>query len=231
MNAEAWATLAHIKTYFEWDYTGAKRGYERANELNPNLAMNHFHFSRHLYLHDQLDKAIEEQIVAKELDPFQPDHSGWLAALFAEKGEFEKAKKELDRTNRLVGESLIINRRRGDVYLNMDQYDSAIYWYDKGGYEAGIAIACFRKGDYDKGKEQLENILSYPLSSGRAYVCSKIYAEIDSVDKFFECAFYQPTYAFTPWLRKTVTNPKILRDSRYEKLMDEMNLPMPLIGE
>ena len=231
MNAEAWATLAHIKTYFEWDYIGAKQGYDRANELNPNLAMNHFHYSRHLYLHDQLDKAIEEQIIAQELDPFQPDHSGWLAVLFAEKGEFEKAKKELDRTNGLVGESLIINRRRGDVYLEMEQYDSAIYWYDKGEYFGGIAIACFRKGDYDKGKEMLDHILSYPLSSGRAYVCSEIYAEIDSVDKFFECAFYQPTYAFTPWLRKTVTNPKILQDPRYEKLMDKMNLPMPLGGE
>jgi len=231
MNAEAWATLAHIKTYFEWDYIGAKQGYDRANELNPNLAMNHFHYSRHLYLHDQLDKAIEEQKIAQELDPFQPDHSGWLAVLFAEKGEFEKAKKELDRTMRLVGESLIIDRRRGDVYLEMEQYDSAIYWYEKGKHEAGIAIACFRKGDYDKGKEQLEHILSYPLSSGRVYVCSEIYAEIDSVDKFFECAFYQPTYAFMPWLRKTITNPKILRDPRYEKLMDKMNLPMPLVGE
>lgn len=231
MNAEAWATLAHIKTYFEWDYIGAKHGYDRANELNPNLAMNHFHYSRHLYLHDQLDKAIEEQMVAQELDPFQPDHSGWLAVLFAEKGEFEKAKKELDRADRLVGESLFNHQRRGDVYLAMEEYDSAIYSYEKGEYYTGIAIACFKKGDYDKGKEMLEHILSYPLNSWQAYMRSLIYAEIDSVDNFFDYASYQPAHALAPWIRKNITNLKIIQDPRYRKLMDKMNLPMPLGGE
>ena len=227
LNAEAWAALAHIKTYFEWDYDGAEYCYKKANEFNPSIAMNHFHYSWHLYLHDQLDRAIEEHILAQELDPFQPGHSGWLAVLYAENGDFEKAKKELDRTTRLVGESMFIHRRRGDVYFKMEQYDSATNSYERGEYYPGIAIARFRLGDFDKGSEMLEHMLSYPLNSWRAYARSRVYAEIDSLDRFFEYANYQSPHAFAPWLRKFVTNPKIIKDPRYRKLMDKMNLPMP----
>ena len=109
----------------------------------------------------------------------------------------------------------------------MEQYDSAIYCYERGEYYAGIAIARFRKGDYDKGNEMLEHILSYPLNSWRAFTRCKVYAEIDSVDRFFEYTDYQPPHAFTPWLRKMISNPKIIQDPRYRKLMNTMNLPMP----
>ena len=126
---------------------------------------------------------------------------------------------------------MFIHRRRGDVSLDMQQYDSAIYCYEKGEYDAGIAIAHFRKGDYDKGKEILDHILSYPLNSVRAFDLSRIYAEIDSAERFFEYANFQPTYAMTPWLRKLITNPKIIQDPRYRELMNKMNLPMPLRGE
>ena len=43
--AEAYASLAHTKTYFGWDYEEAESYYAKANELNPNLAMNHYHYS------------------------------------------------------------------------------------------------------------------------------------------------------------------------------------------
>jgi hypothetical protein len=75
--------------------------------------------------------------------------------------------------------------------------------------------------------EMLEHVLSYPISSWQAYRRAQIYAEIDSLDRFFEYANYDPPHAFAPWLRKTITNPKIIQDPRYKELMDKMNLPMP----
>jgi tetratricopeptide (TPR) repeat protein len=228
LNADAWAALAHIKTYFEWDYDGAEYCYSKANYLNPSIAMNHYHYAWHLFLHDQLDEAIEEHLLAQELDPLQPGHTGWLARLYAEKGEFALAMSEIDRTARIIQGSDFVFRRKGDVYLLMEEYDSALYYYKKGKIYPKVAITYFRKGDFDNGMETLAHVLSYPINSWHAHKRAQLYAEIDSLDRFFEYANYDPPHAFAPWLRKTIINPKIIQDSRYKELMDKMNLPMPM---
>ena len=46
--AEAWATLARIKTEYEWDWVGAEEMYKRAIELNPNYGTAHQAFAVHL---------------------------------------------------------------------------------------------------------------------------------------------------------------------------------------
>lgn len=227
LNAEAWAALAHIKTYFEWDYDGAEYCYNKANELNPCIAMNHFHYACHLFLQDQPERAIEENLIAQELDPLQPGHTGWLARLYAEKGEFALAMNEIDKTTRIIQGSPIAFRQKGDVFFLMEEYDSALYCYEKGLFYDKMAITYYRKGDFNKGMEMLEHVLSYPISSLQAHRRAQIYAEIDSLDRFFEYANYDPPHAFAPWLRKTITNLKIIQDPRYKELMDKMNLPMP----
>lgn len=227
MNAEAWAALAQVKTYFDKDYRDAEYAYEKANQLNPSIAGNHFHYSRQLYLQDQIETAIEEAIIAQKLDPLQQEYYGWLSVLYAKNAEFEKSKKELDRITDLLGESHYIYCKTGEVYLEIEQYDSAMYCYEKGGYDIGIALAQFRKGDRQKGKAMLECVLDFPLNSWQAYRRAQIYAEIDSLDRFFEYANYDPPHASVPWLRKTITNPKIIQDPRYTELMNKMNLPMP----
>ncbi len=227
LNAEAWAALAHTKTYFEWDYEGAEYGYNKANELNPSIAMNHYHYAWHLYLHDRLDEAIEEHKLAQELDPLKPGHTYWLGWLYVEKGDYEKAMIEIKRATRIRENAPGIFRRLGYYYLKKEQYDSAIYAYEKGQDNAGLGISYFRKGEFDKGMEVIQKVLAYPLNSYRAVTRCKLYAEIDSLDRFFEYANYEPPHAFSPWFRKTITNPKVINDPRYRQLMDKMNLPMP----
>lgn len=33
------------KLYYDWDWDGAEREFRRANELNPSLAMNRYHYA------------------------------------------------------------------------------------------------------------------------------------------------------------------------------------------
>src|SRR5256885_1926309 len=40
-HAEAWASLAAVKWWFDWDWDGAEQAYKRAIELNPNYATAH----------------------------------------------------------------------------------------------------------------------------------------------------------------------------------------------
>lgn len=230
-NAEAWGALAHVKTYFEWDYDGAVYCYHMANALNPNMAVNHYHYSWHLWLFDSLDKAIEEHKIAQSLDPLDPGHSAFLAWLYVEAGDLEQARKEADRALRIEDNPIgYINL--GRVYMAKEQYDSAELAFNKAGPWAKhyLGINYFRSGQIDKGLEIIRELESRPINSYLAYSLINLYAEIDSVDKYFHYANYEPASAFMPWARHD-RNPKIIADPRFKELMDKMNLPMPTLPQ
>ena len=234
-NAEAWAALAHTKTYFEHDYKGAEIGYKKANDLNPSMAFNHYHYAWHLYLFDSLDKAIEEHKIAQKLDPFFTIHTYWLGGLLSEKGAFEEAKGEIRKALAMDDDTFKPHALLGDIYREQGKLDSAEY-----AFQQAMEIQPFAKytdylhyclsiGEDDKGLQILsEAKRELPPGSFTSYVLAKAYAEIDSVDQFFKYANHEPPYAFVPWFRQVVTSSVIINDPRYKKLMDKLNLPMPL---
>ena len=75
--------------------------------------------------------------------------------------------------------------------------------------------------------ESIRYIESFPLNSKGAYYLARLYAEIDSLDSFFEYANYEPRFFETPFFRKWITNPVVINDPRFKELMDKMDLPMP----
>nr|NIP79515.1 tetratricopeptide repeat protein [Gemmatimonadota bacterium]NIQ54251.1 tetratricopeptide repeat protein [Gemmatimonadota bacterium]NIU74458.1 tetratricopeptide repeat protein [Gammaproteobacteria bacterium]NIX44432.1 tetratricopeptide repeat protein [Gemmatimonadota bacterium]NIY08650.1 tetratricopeptide repeat protein [Gemmatimonadota bacterium] len=87
--AEAHAALADVMVYHAWDWEGAARAFHRANELNPNLAMNRYHYAWFLYLLGRLDEAIVQHRLAKRLDPLTPLHTAWLGYLYMMDGRPE----------------------------------------------------------------------------------------------------------------------------------------------
>jgi len=235
MNAEAYAALAHVKTYFEYDYKGAAAGYNKANSLNPSMAFNHYHYAWHLYLLDSLDKAIEQHKIAQKLDPFAPVHTFWLGGLLANNGEFEAAKREVRKSLAIEPNIFMAYSVLGDIYRREGKYDSAEYAFKKSmELEPSVKYVnylryCFRVGNYEEGFEILAEAKKYlPPGSFSSWVLAGAYAEIDSADQFFKYANYEPAIAFVPWLRKGVSSKVIIEDPRFKQLMDKMNLPMPV---
>ncbi|HEX6999299.1 MAG TPA: tetratricopeptide repeat protein [Gammaproteobacteria bacterium] len=88
---EACAALADVKLYYEWDLPGAERAFQRALELNPGLAMSHYHYAWYLALIGRLDEAIAEHTRARDLDPLTPLHSAWLGSLYLYRGDYDLA--------------------------------------------------------------------------------------------------------------------------------------------
>lgn len=235
MNAEAYAALAHVKTYFEYDYKGAEIGYNKANRLNPSMAFNHYHYAWHLHLLDSLDKAIEEHKIAQKLDPFAPVHTVWLGYLLAFNGELEAAKKEVRKALAIEPDIGMAYTVLGIIYQKEGKYDSAEYAFKKSiELEPSTKYIsymrhCFKVGNYEKGLEILAEAKMYlPPGSFSSWVLAGAYAEIDSADQFFKHANYEPAIAFVPWLRKEVSSKVIIEDPRFKQLMDKMNLPMPV---
>jgi TolB-like protein/Tfp pilus assembly protein PilF len=67
--AEAHASLAFNKMQYEWDWASAKRGLERAIELDPNYATAHEWYSIYLESTGHTEEAVVSARRAQQLDP------------------------------------------------------------------------------------------------------------------------------------------------------------------
>ena len=67
--AEAHATLAYIKTGYDWDWPGAEEGFRRAIELNPNYETAHQWYAEYLSGMGRHQEAIAEIRRAREINP------------------------------------------------------------------------------------------------------------------------------------------------------------------
>jgi serine/threonine-protein kinase len=78
--AQAWASLAAIRWWYEWDWSGAEEAYKRAIELNPNYANAHEGYSMLLSARSRFDESIVQITKATDLDPLSliiAVHAGW----------------------------------------------------------------------------------------------------------------------------------------------------------
>jgi len=78
--APAWASLAAIRWWYEWDWPGAEDAYKRAIELNPNYANAHEGYSMLLSARSRFDESIVQITKAGDLDPLSliiAVHAGW----------------------------------------------------------------------------------------------------------------------------------------------------------
>jgi TolB-like protein/tRNA A-37 threonylcarbamoyl transferase component Bud32 len=90
-SAEGWAALADYQSYWGRDWEAAEEAFRRANELNPSLAWNHYHYSWYLVLFGRVEEAVAEHERAKALDPLTPSHTTWLPAIHWASRDFERA--------------------------------------------------------------------------------------------------------------------------------------------
>jgi serine/threonine-protein kinase len=93
--AEAHATNAYIRAYFEWDWREAEKEFRRALELRPNYADAYFSYSRFLASRRRLDEAIAQLAHAVELDPLSLELQANRALLDYFAGRYPDAEKGL----------------------------------------------------------------------------------------------------------------------------------------
>jgi serine/threonine-protein kinase len=98
-SAEAHASLAHVKSTQDWDWSGAEREFQRAIRLN-----NAYPTARHWYAISclapmaRLDEALEEMLTAEALDPVSSIIARDLAMVHYYRRDFETALDRIDHT-------------------------------------------------------------------------------------------------------------------------------------
>jgi tetratricopeptide (TPR) repeat protein len=231
--ALGWAALSHYHTYFGRDWAMAEYAFERANELNPNLAYNHYHRAWYLFLFGRMNEAIEEHKRAQELDPFIPRHTAWLGELYRWLGLYEEGLAEVEKASQMEDGYALSMLIKGKIFLDQGKVEEGLEILRQAGEINsgwkffGYGPALIRTGHIEEGRAVLEELEAMPLTGFRALCLGIMYAELDDFDKAFEYLNYDKKHGWHPWLRVMFLKGEIKKDPRFLKIIRDMNLPDP----
>jgi TolB-like protein/DNA-binding winged helix-turn-helix (wHTH) protein/Tfp pilus assembly protein PilF len=189
---EAHVTLAWIKLWYDWDWSGAEREFRRGIELNPNDSAAHRFYSQYLQVRKRFDEALEENKRAIDLAPLDILASVHLAWLYVDARQSEKAieqsQKVLEMDPTFVGSWLFV----AAAYEQQGKWPEAIAAWEKtkdmygGTYLAGVAYASAMSGNRRQAEDARAKLIE--LSKHR-YVSPLAFAQIDAALGDREAAF------------------------------------------
>jgi eukaryotic-like serine/threonine-protein kinase len=129
--AEAWASLAAVRWWFDWDWNGAEEAYRRAIELNPNYATAHDGYGMFLSARGRFDEAVEQITKAGDLDPLSliiAVHAGW-PFYFAR--DYESAIRRFRKALELDEHFIPAQGWLGMAHGQQHRYDEAISTFER----------------------------------------------------------------------------------------------------
>jgi tetratricopeptide (TPR) repeat protein len=230
--AEAHSALAEVRMYSEWDWAGAEQAFRRANELNPNLAMNHYHYAWYHALFGRMDEALEEHRRAQALDPLTPVHTAYLGLLYSFEGRHQEALAETRKAMAFApnappsllahGTALFAQGAREEGIATLERLAGIAPPFKSVLGEAYAAV-----GRIDEAREIARWYESQPPSGWSDWSLSQLYAQIGSLDDAFRRMSYRPAHPFLPWVRMMPAAAPLWKDPRFAALMAEMKLPGP----
>jgi serine/threonine-protein kinase len=200
--AEAHVSLGWVKTFYEWDWTGAEEVYGRALALTPSSVDALNWYGLFLIVQDRFGEAHEAYRAAKRLDPVNPV-IGYTAALAHYFGRdydlaIEQFREVLDVYPQFVRAHMWLGQALASRGLYDDALREATYARELGGVEDIANLEFLGIAEAIAGRRQeAEQILSQLTRlRGRRYVSPYVIGRIhghlgreDDALQWFEQAF------------------------------------------
>ncbi len=197
MLAEAHSSLAIINAFYDWDFAGAEREFQRAIELNPKYADAHLMYGAALRTMGRVEDAVTEYQRAQGLDPLSLPSNGYLGLTFYEARQYDPAIKQERKTLELDPNFIPALDTLGMAYLQKSMYKEAIAEFEKGlvlspgdtqtlsglGYAYAVAG---RRADARKVLDQLSEISKHKYVPALQMVVVNV--GLREKDKAFEVA-------------------------------------------
>ena len=232
--AEAHAALAEVQMYSDWDWQAAEESFRRANALNPNMAMSHYHYSWYLVLFERWDEAIAEHKRAQEVDPLSPQHTAHLGSVYLWQGgrpddAIVEARKAIDFAPNAPAAYGVL----AHALNNKGEYAEAEAAMQKGAalapplleFELGVIYA--EQGKTDLARQILDKLESEPPRPWSVWSLSHLHVAVGNYDEAFRWLAHRPAHGFLPWIRVSPPFRAVRKDPRFVALMNEMRLPQP----
>jgi tetratricopeptide (TPR) repeat protein len=231
--AEAWSALADVRYYADWDWEGAEQAFRRANELNPSIAMNHFHYAWLLLVLNRIEEAIAEHELAKQIDPFTASQSALLGWAYLYDGDVERAQGqarwalELDPDGPaglfVLGSALQAGSRHDEAIATHERM-AELYPFLR--WLLGLTYA--RADRPEDARRIAAEIEVGPVTAFDAFGLAVIYGALGDIEATHMWATHEPNHA---WLPAIAIDPivgvphEILRDPIFDEFMAELDLP------
>lgn len=233
--AEAHNALAASLFWYDWDWAGAEREFQRALALNPNYAQAHQWYG-------QFQKAMgrknwpDEVKRAGELDPLSLVNAGggWYIA----SGQYDLALELTRKKLELYPDAAVLYATLGEVYARKQMYQEAIANTQKsvalsGGEPRFLSALGYTYATAGKRNEALGILRQLTLLSKSRYVSpfeiASIYAGLDQKDLAFnwlQKAVAEHSRELVRLKSPTLVEMDSLRsDPRYAELERQVGLP------
>jgi tetratricopeptide (TPR) repeat protein len=176
--AEAHATLAYIKTGYDWDWPGAEEGFRRAIELNPNYETAHQWYAEYLSGMGRHQEAISEIRRASEINPLSMIINAVEVSVLCIAREYDQGISQ------------------GQKALEMDPHFAEVYEYlkrcydQKGMYREAVAARQMRRklAGLD-AKETAELREAAGATSARVYWQKRLEQDLEESKRELSIAF------------------------------------------
>jgi TolB-like protein/Tfp pilus assembly protein PilF len=129
--AEAYASLADVKFFYDWDWKGAEREYKRAIELNPSYAIAHNNYAFYLTVLTRHDDALAEIRRARELDPVSLTINSDLGWAYYFARQYDEAILQFRRALELDPYLAISQFGLGCVYTQKEMFAESVAAFQK----------------------------------------------------------------------------------------------------
>jgi TolB-like protein len=233
MLAEGWAALADVRTYYEWDWSGAEEAFRRANELNPSLAMNHYHYAWYLLLMNRYEEAKVEHELAYEIEPLIPFQAATLGWLYAYNGETDKAIEQARLALEMNPDGPFGLVTLGKALGQDGRYEEAIAAHERlvelyPVWRSTLGATYAQAGRTDDARRIAAELESEEQDPFGALFLANLYGALGENDDAFRWLAYEPPHAWVPWtaVDPMFTIPK--DDPRFQEFLDRLNLPWRL---
>ena len=231
---EAHASLAFIKTLYDWDFAEAEQEFQRAIELNPTYATAYHWYSVLLSVTGRHDESIQQIRRAAELDPLSRIINSYYGQSLAYAGRHQGADEQLRKTLELDPSWALGHMRLGQNFELPGLFSEAIPHYEKGveladsPYGLGnLGHAYAKSGRVDDAYAVLERLEELAQSRYVAPIeRANVYAGLGDLDSCFEWLekAYDERSGLLPFERVLPVGKDIEHDPRFSDLMRRVGL-------
>jgi len=233
---EAHAALAFEKAYYEWDWAGAEREFQRALALTPSDAGVHHSYSRYLVSTGRSEEGMAELKRAQELNPLSTGLKANEGMVLFFEARYDEAiarlRKvvELDPTHPVAHWGLgLAFEQKGALTDAVSEIEKAIdpKEFDPN-FSASLGHVYAAQGKREEARRLLDQLRE---ESKKSYVSSYhaavIYAGLGEKDKAFEMlnGAAEERSTLLVYLRKDPRLANLRSDPRFQTLLNRVGLP------
>jgi TolB-like protein/Flp pilus assembly protein TadD len=234
-SAEAHASLATFKLFYEHDWAGSEREYRRAISLNPNYAFAHDQFGQGLAFQGRLRESVAEGQRAASLDPLSPQIPIDRVFAYAVLGDFHAAKEQVKRAADLDPTFFFVPLTYGWIDLEAGKAAAAIPEFEKAAamespsfVTAYLGYAYGASGDRARAMAQIEAMKKNSLH-GYVPPFNLAIVYLGLGDRGRALDYLEQAYAsdsqWMCWLKEDRIFDPLRSDPRFQDLLRRMNFP------